>query len=139
MPDANTNLEKINEPVVSATEKKGKKPMVKPTLTKDDVIGKDHAENQNAVEQLADYEQAKTALEEVDVAHLFMLYEKAIKNRVKIEEAMMTCAEHWLDKDKMPRRQNDTALAAMERVALAAIDLAKSTCNGKAACDPKGA
>src|SRR5258708_4987289 len=62
MPDANTNLEKINEPVVSATEKKGKKPMVKPTLTKDDVIGKDHAENQNAVEQLADYEQAKTAL-----------------------------------------------------------------------------
>lgn len=105
----------------------------KPTLKTDEVVGTAAESSETGIALLADYDRAKTALDAADAAELFVLYEKAIRDRNEFENAMSVAVSHYVGKKDEPRYMpnNDNAIAAMERVALAALDLAKQVALGK--------
>lgn len=73
---------------------------------------------------------AKEALARADTQELFALYERAIRDRAEMEVVMETLTKHYVEKTKSPRIDSapstpPNAIESMERVALAAIDLAR--------------
>jgi len=70
---------------------------------------------------------ADKALERVDASELYALYKKKVDECNKISEALETVAKHYVGTNPSPRYlPSENAVGAMERVALAAIDLAKA-------------
>jgi hypothetical protein len=73
---------------------------------------------------------AQQALERCDAAELFALYEKSVKEIGEMRFVIDAISRHYIvGSDKQPRytqRESESAVAAMQSVALAAIDLAKS-------------
>jgi hypothetical protein len=109
-----------------------KKPKpVKPVLTAEEFgkAAKVSPHSKYAIESAQQYGAAKEALERVDAEELFSLYERAIKERSEIMGIVATTAQHFIGNNDEPRRASAVStdvIGAMERVALAAIDLAKS-------------
>lgn len=83
--------------------------------------------SQAATETLRDYDLAKNALAKSDCIQLFTLYEKAIRQRGELLGVLATLAE-WSSNTAQPRYQpsQQSAIDSMERVSLAAIELAKA-------------
>ena len=70
---------------------------------------------------------AKEAVEKADVAELYRHYQMAMEKCDSLAKAVETIAAHYVGKTDHPRYSpSENAIEAMERVALAAIDLAKS-------------
>ena len=71
---------------------------------------------------------AEEALAKADAQELFELFQQAIQERGQALNTMGLVASHYLGEKGQPRYvPTDNAVESMERVALAAIDLAKST------------
>lgn len=90
-------------------------------------------ENKEAQKQyLAKYNLAKDALNRNDTQELFILYEEAVKHRGQLLAVICILNEH--NSSKIPRigvEVNEDVVKLMENVALAAIELAKSSYNKK--------
>lgn len=72
-------------------------------------------------------ESAKEALEKADARELYQHYKLAMLKFEKAIEAVHTLASHYAGKSDTPRYfPSESAVESMERVALAAIELAKS-------------
>lgn len=101
------------EPTITAT----------PTLTDEDlIVGQDGSEA--TITAKASYNRAKEALAQADATKLFKLYEQAVRERNEIDKLYCTSMALFIGKkDKQPVSEN--AIESMERIALAAIDLAK--------------
>jgi hypothetical protein len=102
--------------------------IVTPTLTEKDVVGKTPEGSKAYAEAVAGYDRAKEALKLADAAELFKLYEAHVKKLAQMEDLFFGVCEHYTgskDKPHFAVQPSESAVAAMERVALAAIDLAK--------------
>lgn len=70
---------------------------------------------------------AKAALERADANELFHHYMEALRKCDKMGDALSSVATHFIDRPNTPRYlPSENSIEAMERVALAAIDLAKA-------------
>lgn len=101
-----------------------------PALTAENVRGVSPQGNPRGDQKIADYDAAEKALERADAKELFVLYEKAIRDRNEIETLFTGMTSIYMGKDNRPNLHSltpptDNAVAAMERIALAAIDLAR--------------
>lgn len=72
--------------------------------------------------------EAQRALDAADATELYALWKKSIRARGRILETMGLLVKHYAGDKDTPRFAEETpgAVAAIERIALAAIDLAKS-------------
>lgn len=97
------------------------------TLKRDEVSGPEMPDDApRALLRIQEYEQAKAALERVDVQELFALYEKAIRDRNSMAQALGSIVTHYVGSKDEPRGYvGHDAISAMETVALAAVDLAR--------------
>jgi len=85
----------------------------------DSPIGKELVGLMNSAEQ---------ALAEADSVELFELFKRAIKERGDALNIVGVLSSHYLGDKSVPRYSpSDNAVESMERVALAALDLAKAT------------
>ena len=73
-------------------------------------------------------DQAKAALDAADCQELYKHYTDALQKSDRMAAALSVISEHFIAaSDKGPRyAPSENAIEAMERVAIAAIDLAKS-------------
>lgn len=108
-------------------------PLVSPTLTQAEASAGWPEGSRGATESIEQYEAAKQALNKADAAELFVLYERAVRDRKQLQFLFSMTAKHYAGSKDEPRFKPDEQAApsndvvsAMERVALAAIDLAKS-------------
>jgi len=108
---------------------------VQPTLTTEELQGHAEAESPRCRESCEDFDAAKAALDQVDVNSLFRLYEKAVREHNKMEDLVFQVARFNLQRkdgaDVPTRRtpaESESTIAAMEKVALAAIELARVVC-----------
>lgn len=71
--------------------------------------------------------EAKAALDACDCQELYRLYQEAVDHKNKALGALSTVARHFMGSSDSPRyaEKSTDVIDAMERVALAAIDLAK--------------
>lgn len=70
---------------------------------------------------------AEQALEKSDAAELYDLYRRKVIECDKVGQALETIAKHYIGSSAAPRYMpSEGAVEAMERVALAAIELAKA-------------
>lgn len=75
----------------------------------------------------SDWLAADRALEKADAAELHDLYCRKVIECDRVGQALETIAKHYAGKSDAPRYMpSENALGAMERVALAAIELAKA-------------
>lgn len=82
--------------------------------------------NSPALVQLErDADAAEQALADVNCAELFRLWEKAVRERGDSMKTMLNIANHYIGENPNPFYQSTGAIEAMERVSLAAIELAK--------------
>lgn len=104
---------------------------VQATLTTEELRGIGESNSRRELTAHEDYEAAKEALDKVNVQALFQLYEKAVRQHNKMEKVFIDVCEWNLrtkDGGKLPLppgQESETIIGSMERVALAAIDLAK--------------
>ncbi len=71
--------------------------------------------------------EAEKALEKADAKELYVLFTKAMQDSAHCITTMGLIANHYVGEKTQPRfSPSNDAVAAMERVALAAIDLAKA-------------
>lgn len=117
------------EPKESTLKVPRPNPAPEPSLTAEEVVGMAHEKSVSGKERKEHYEAAKAALDAVNAGHLFQLYEQVARDRSEGEKALMTTIELALKRSDKPLSQQQSppadAIAAMERVALAAIELAK--------------
>ena len=72
-------------------------------------------------------DQAAAALERADAKELHQIYRNAMERNDKLTLAMSAVVNHYVGEQETPRYQpSESAVESMERVALAAIDLAKA-------------
>lgn len=108
------------------------KPSAKPSLTSAEVSGGSGPNSPRARHQAEQYTLAQEALRTASADELFILYEAAIRERNQMSSALLTAVGSLIGKEDGPRLyQSDNAIAAMERVALAALELAKLTIQAK--------
>ena len=88
------------------------------------VTGSAHESSGAAKNRIEVHESAQKAKAAADVETLFTAYEAAVKDRVEMEESLMTLARMAVDKKPEGDRTID-AVHAMKEVALAAINLAR--------------
>ncbi len=81
--------------------------------------------SQNAVELLRDIEAAELALANANCEELFALFKKAIKERGDAMRMMLQVSQHFMGDKTDPFYQPSDAIESMERVSLAAIQLAR--------------
>jgi hypothetical protein len=77
---------------------------------------------------------AKEALDRADAHELFVLYQRLVQERAELSQVIETLAKHYVGGKDEPRSaapESDSVVAAMQTVALAAIDLAKTICTEK--------
>jgi len=98
-------------------------------LTTKEVVGTADENSPVGQECLKDFSLAQAALARSDAQELFVLYQKAIRQRNEIVGAMETIVGHFMGKNKDPRLSSvelPDSVAAMREVALSALALAKS-------------
>lgn len=109
-------------------------PLVKPSLTQEDLAAV-WPEKSKGLDQLdKQYSRAKVALDQANAAELFTLYESSVREQAKLMLLFKSTVETYAgssDPKKQQEEASASAVAAMERVALAAIELAKSIAVGK--------
>ncbi len=104
---------------------------VRPTLTEEELRGQGAIGSKREADTIEMFEAAKDALARVDVDKLFLLYEKAVRQHNKMEDLYLTVAHYsFTHKDgelPLPPRleESESVVGSMEKVALAAIELAK--------------
>ena len=86
------------------------------------------------MESLHDYALAQKLLAEKNCEELFLLYEKAIRDRNQALQMVARIADIYMGTNKLPMYQPPSnSIAAMQSVSLAAIQLAREVAvNGKA-------
>lgn len=111
------------------------KTIAEPTLNKDEILGIAGVDSPAGKAQQKDYETAKDALARADAAELFTLYERAIRDRNELAAVFTRGMSHFIGSSDKPRYEpaSENVIASMERVALAAIELARAV-----AVDGKG-
>jgi hypothetical protein len=74
-----------------------------------------------------DADAANAALEKADARELHTLFQRSQERLVALEKVFNGVVEHYVGGKEMPRFQpsNDNAIAAMERVAIEALNLAR--------------
>jgi len=106
--------------------------LIAPTLTDDEVRGTAEAGSVSGIEFAKDFKAAKAALARADSAELFLLYERAIRRRNEIEFLFTKTVEMYIGKNdrenlhRIATPPSDSAVQTIEKIALAAIDLAKT-------------
>lgn len=99
---------------------------MKKTEKEDLVESATYAGTPAATDLAHDYDEAQSALDKADCAELYRLWEKAVRDRGKVLEAMLQLTKHATGIGESPRWQPPSnTIDAMERVSLAAIQLAR--------------
>lgn len=84
--------------------------------------------------------EAAAALERADAKELHALYVKAVEKSNRTIKALSAVAEHYIGSKDSPRYEpTSSAIESMERVALAAISLAKSVADSHCHAPEDGA
>ena len=108
---------------------------VKPLLTHEEVIAGMEEGSTTAITARKDYDAALEFAEKGNALHLLRLYEDAIRRNAQILKALMfilPMREGGEGRGPLFPMSNPDSVEAMKIVALAAVDLAKLVCNGKA-------
>lgn len=101
-------------------------------LTEEEILGPATAlESPRGQEVLKDYGLAKEALAKADAAELFVLYQKALKERNEVIGAMEILVKHMLGSKDEARTTDPNAIAAIREVALQTIAFAREVGIGK--------
>lgn len=76
---------------------------------------------------LPSLDDAKAALDRADSIELHRMYKTAVEKCNQIAKTLEMIVHHYAGDNKFPRYQeSDSAIAAMEKVALSALELAKT-------------
>lgn len=80
-----------------------------------------------AIERVTDGKSAEEAMERADARELYVLFERAQQRYTEMDDALTKIVAHFVGDKEIPRYtpNNDNAIAAMERVAMEALALAR--------------